>query len=237
MQIFVKEYPVLNSVDLIGEKSNTIKKSILERLSLKSKESFIESYVQNDINLLKKIYGSLGFNFPNIDANVQKFPNNRVNVLYNVDKGKRTYIKKINFIGDKKVKEKRLRDIIASEEKKFWKFLSKNTYFNLNTIELDKRLLENYYKSIGYYDVKVLSNNAEVSNENETIISYTINAGNRYKITKIRTNLSDVLDKNIFSSLENSYKEIIGKYYSPFKITKLLQELDLIIANNDLQFI
>ena len=237
MQIFVKEYPVLNSVDLIGEKSNTIKKSILERLSLKSKESFIESYVQNDINLLKKIYGSLGFNFPNIDANVQKFPNNRVNVVYNVDKGKRTYIKKINFIGDKKVKEKRLRDIIASEEKKFWKFLSKNTYFNLNTIELDKRLLENYYKSIGYYDVQVLSNNAEVSNENETIISYTINAGNRYKITKIRTNLSDVLDKNIFSSLENSYKEIIGKYYSPFKITKLLQELDLIIANNDLQFI
>ena len=98
-------------------------------------------------------------------------------------------------------------------------------------------MLENYYKSIGYYEVQVLSNNAEVSNENETIISYTINAGNRYKITKIRTNLSDVLDKNIFSSLENSYKEIIGKYYSPFKITKLLQELDLIIANNDLQFI
>ena len=104
----------------------------------------------------------------------QKFDNNRINLIYFLDKGKKTNIAKISFSGDKKVKEKRLRDIIVSEEKKFWKFLSKNTFLNFSNIELDKRLLLSYYKSLGYYDVQVLSSNAEVSKNNLTILTYTI---------------------------------------------------------------
>ena len=59
------------------------------------------------------------------------------------------------------VSEKRLRDIIVSEENKFWKFLTRNTILNTSNIELDVRLLENYYKSLGYSDVKILSNSAK----------------------------------------------------------------------------
>ena len=73
-----------------------------------------------------------------------------------------TKISKIKFTGDKKIREKRLRDVIASEEDKFWKFISRNTKFSENLVNLDKRLLENYYKSIGYYDVKITSQSAEV---------------------------------------------------------------------------
>ena len=200
-KIYVKEYPLINSVELEGEKSNTVKKSVLERLSLKSSGSFIESSLNVDINLLKKIYASIGFNFAQVEAKIEKFSNNRINLIYVLDKGKKTDIKKINFIGDKKLKERRLRDIIVSEEAKFWKFLSKNTFLNSNTINLDKRLLENYYKSLGYYDVQILSNSAEVSNQNFTTLTYTINAGNRYKVNKISLNISEVLNKELFTSL------------------------------------
>ena len=62
----------------------------------------------------------------------------------------------------KKLRDKRLRDVIASEEDKFWKFISRNTKFNQNLINLDIRLLSNYYKSMGYYDVKINSNSAEI---------------------------------------------------------------------------
>ena len=44
--------------------------------------------------------------------------------------------------------------LIASEEHKFYKIISKNTKFSQNLIDLDTRLLTNYYKSNGYYDVK-----------------------------------------------------------------------------------
>ena len=98
-----------------------------------------------------------------------------------------------------------MRDIIVSEEKKFWKFLSKNTYLSYNNIELDKRLLLNYYKSLGYYDARVLSNNAEISKNNFTNLTYTINAGTRYRVNKISTNVSEVLDKKLFIPLKDSF--------------------------------
>jgi len=110
-------------------------------------------------------------------------------------------------------------------------------FLNSNTINLDKRLLENYYKSLGYYDVQILSNSAEVSNQNFTTLTYTINAGNRYKVSKISLNLSDVLNKELFTSLEKNYQSIVGKYYSPFKVKNLLDDLDELIVDNDLQFV
>ena len=237
LKVTVKEYASINFIDIEGEKSNKVKKAILEQLSLKEKESFIESKLKQDIILIKKVYSSIGFNFTNVDAKIKKFGDSRVNLIYSVDKGKKTNIAKINFIGDKKIKDKRLNDVIVSEEKKFWKFLSKNTFLNSNNIELDKRLLTNYYKSLGYYDVRVLSSNAEVSKENETNLTYTINAGTRYRVNKISTNVSDVLDKKLFLPLQKNFTKVIGKYYSPFTIKKLLDELDLLIATNDLQFI
>ena len=91
-----------------------------------------------------------------------------------------------------------MRDVIASEEDKFWKIISKNTKFSENLINLDKRLLLNYYKSIGYYDVEVTSTSAEIQDTANINIIYTINAGTRYTINKISTNVDKVFDKEIF---------------------------------------
>ena len=59
--------------------------------------------------------------------------------------GKKSKIAKIEFIGDKKIKDRTLRSVIVSEESKFWKFISNNKYINEGTIERDKRLLQSYY--------------------------------------------------------------------------------------------
>ena len=237
LNINVKEYKVINSVDLRGEKSSTIKSKVLEELKLKSKESFIENQLTEDIKKIKNIYSSIGFNFAEVKAKIEKFDNDRVNLIYFLEKGNKSYISQINFIGDKKIKEKRLRDIIVSEEKKFWKLLSNNTFLNYNNIELDKRLLVNYYKSLGYYDIQVLSNSAEIGQNNSTSLVYTINAGTRYRVKKISTNVSEVLDKKSFIPLQKSFTKVVGKYYSPFAVKKLLDDLDLLIADTDLQFI
>ena len=237
LKIIVNEYPVIYSIDIEGEKSKSIKTKLLKKLQLKENESFVESKLVDDVNLLKKLYSSVGFNFANIEAKIKKFDGNRITLIYYLTKGKKTDIANINFLGDKKIKSKRLSEIIVSEEKKFWKILSQNTFLNYNNIELDKRLLTNYYKSLGYYDVQVLSSKAEVSNSNLSNLTYTINAGNRYKIIKISTNVSPVLDKKLFLPLQKYFSTAVGKYYSPFSVKKLLVELDALIASNNLQFI
>ena len=55
LDIIVKEYPIINFVTLQGEKSNTVKEKILERLKLREKESFIENKLSEDINLKKSM--------------------------------------------------------------------------------------------------------------------------------------------------------------------------------------
>ena len=103
---------------------------------------------------------------------------------------------------------------------------------------MDKRLLENYYKSNGYYDVKIQSNSAQINKKDGDIeLIYSIDAGNRYIIKKIITNADPVIDKDIFYSLNKDYQDAIGSYYSPFKVKKLLERIDELIEINNLQFI
>ena len=76
--------------------------------------------------------------------------------------------------------EKKLRDVITSQESRFWKFLSRNVYLNKSRIELDKRLLKNFYRNKGYYEVNISSSNVEYLEGEGFILTYSINAGKRY---------------------------------------------------------
>ena len=235
--IELQEYPVINQLVLIGEKANKIKDQIKKIIKLKEKGSFIQNDLNEDLNTIKSLYASIGYNFSEIKAKIRKIDENNLDLIFEIDRGDVTKIFKISFFGDKKIKEKRLRDIIASEEDKFWKFITRNTRFSENLINLDKRLLINYYKSIGYYDVQVTSSSAEVLNTKKVNINYTINAGKRFTINKITTNVDNVFDKKLFFPLEKTYNKYIGDYYSPFKIKKILDEIDDLIEKNNLQFV
>ena len=237
--LFIKliEFPVINEIIIIGETTKKYKEAIKKNIKSKKNGPFVKSLIADDEVIIKKLYGSLGFNFLQIKSKVETFPKKRVNVYFEIEKGEKTKISKINFKGDRKLRDRRLRDIITSQESKFWKVLTKNTNLNESNIALDKRLLTNYYKSIGYYDVKVLSEIVEIKKDFQAELTFNINAGTRYKINKISTKVDPVLDKNLFLPLNKIYRDVIGNYYSPFTVKKLLDELDLVISNEDLQFI
>ena len=237
LYIKLVEYPVINEIIIVGETANKYKEAIKKNIKSKKNGPFVKSLISDDEIIIKKLYSSLGFNFLEIKSKVETFPKKRVNVYFEIEKGEKTKISKINFKGDRKIRDRRLRDIITSQESKFWKVLTRNTNLNESNIALDKRLLTNYYKSIGYYDVKVLSEIAELKDNFQAEITYNIDAGVRYKISKISTNVDPVLDKELFLPLNKIYQKVIGSYYSPFTVKKLLDELDLIIGNEDLQFI
>ncbi len=236
--INVSEYPVVNQLVIIGEKRNSFVEEISKIISLKENKSFIKSSLAKDISLIKKFYAALGYNFAEVSAKSKIIDQNNLDLIFEINKGKQTKITNINFIGNNSIKSRRLRDVIASEEDKFWKVISRNTNFSENLINLDKRLLENYYKSIGYYDVKIDSSAVQVDNEEGSAkIIYSISEGERFFINKISTNVDPVFDKKIFFPLNDIFKEYVGVYYSPFKIKKLLDELDELIEKNSLQFV
>ncbi len=237
LKISVKEYPVINQLIFVGETNNKIKKELKKVVSLKEKKSLNRSKIAKDLDLIKNLYSSLGYNFSKVEVKIKEIDANNFDLIFEISKGEQTKISSISFTGDKKIKDKRLKDIIASEEDKFWKVLSKNTKFNQSLINLDLRLLNNYYKSIGYYDVNISSNLAELNKTGNIDLVYSIEAGTRYIINQISTNVDPTFDKKIFFDLQSKYQKYIGEYYSPFTVKKLIDEIDLIISKNNLQFV
>ena len=239
LKIEVSENPIINSIIIQGEPAEKYREKMLSVLSLKEKASYIKSDVNNDVQIIKSFYKSLGYYSPNVEARIKevKEGSNLLDLIFTIDRGKRDKITKVYFIGDKKIKTKRLRDVIATEEAKFWKFISRNIYLNDQRIELDKRLLKNYYLSKGYYDVKILSSNLFVKEKEGIELTFSIDAGKRYRIKRISTNIDPVFDKSIFKPLEGDFRKIAGSYYSPFKITKILEKIDDLIDDNELQFV
>ncbi len=237
LKIIVVEYPVIDNIVILGEPSTKYKDQIKKIIRSKEKGSFIKNNLARDADIIKRLYSSVGYNFTTVTTKIREISEGRIDLVLDIDKGNVTKISKISFLGNKKVKEKRLRDVIASEESKFWKFISRNTKFNQNLVNLDMRLLENYYKSIGYYDVSIKSNSAELDKSGNVRLIYTIDAGQRYIFKKISTVVDTTFDKKLFFELNDEYKDVIGTYYSPFKIKKLLETIDEIIEKNNLQFV
>tara|TARA_A100000164_G_C21934131_1_gene787165 strand:- start:1488 stop:3731 length:2244 start_codon:yes stop_codon:yes gene_type:complete len=237
LKIVLDEYPVINELIILGEPREKFKEELTKILSSKSNNSFIESNLSKDIEMIKKIYSVQGYNFAKVETKIREIDKKKLDLIFEINRGNVSKISKISFLGDKKVREKRLRDIIASEEDKFWKFISKNTRYNPELVNLDLRLLTNYYKSLGYYDVKITSNSAEIKSSGDVKLIYSIDAGKRYIIKKIMINTDSVFDANIFYPLNKEFTKLAGEYYSPFKVKKLLESIDEIIEANNLQFV
>ena len=237
LTIVVEENPIVKSIIFKGEKAKKFTEQINELLLVRERTSFVTNNIKHDVNQIKSFYRMLGFYFVKIDAEVQKLEKNRVNIVYTIDKGEKAKISKIYFLGDKKVRDKKLRDIVVSQEAKFWKFLSRNVYLNQQRIELDKRLLKNYYRNKGYYEVDLTSSNVEYSEGEGFILTYSINAGKRYKFKKIFADVSEALDKSAFHSLEPEFDKLVGKYYSQTKLNSVLEKIDKLSEQKELQFI
>ena len=119
LTINLKEYPFINQLIIIGEKSNRITDQLKKIMRLKEKRSFIKSYLAKDIDRIKNLYSSLGYNSSKVEAKLNKIDEDNLDLLIEVDRGKQTKISSINFIGNSNIRGSRLIDVIASEEDKF----------------------------------------------------------------------------------------------------------------------
>ena len=134
LTVNVKEFPVINQLIIVGEPNQKIKKELKKNISLKEKNSFIQNNLSKDIEIIKNIYEKLGYNFSVVEAKFNKIDETNIDLIFEIEKGDITKISSITFIGDKKIKSKRLLDVIASEKDQFWKFISRNTKFSENLI-------------------------------------------------------------------------------------------------------
>jgi outer membrane protein insertion porin family len=231
------ENELVQTIIIEGIKSSNIKNAILESLIIKEKAPFNESDISKDLSNIKKSLISEGYYFSNIDSNIIENNNKTINIVFNVDIGDKSKISIIEFTGDKIFKSKSLKNIITSEESKFWKFVSGNKYLNEQKLLLDERLLRKFYLNNGYYDVEVNTSTATILDDNSFKLVFNINAGNLYTVNK--TKLEIPIDYNLsnFNEVQKLLNELEGTIYSFSKISKIVKEIDKISLSREYDFI
>ena len=172
-----------------------------------------------------------------MNVSVEKNKNNTVNLIFDIDRGDQATIKKIKFIGDKKYKDRKLHSIITSEENKFWKFITSAKYINQERIDLDKRLLKNFYLNKGFYDVSINDAYTKLINNKDFILTFNINAGEKYNFGNLNLDLPVDYDENDFKKINNLFNEIKDSQYSLNKIEEILDEIDKIALSKNYEFI
>ena len=235
LSIFVKEYPIIENIYYEGIKKSKIEDIIKENIILKPRSSFNISLLENDKKSSLLLLKNIGYYFSKIDIFVETIENNKVNLTYKIDLGKKAKVKKITFLGNKIYKDNKLFGVIASEEYKFWKFISGKKFLNKSLVDLDTRLLKNFYLNNGYYNVEINSSFAKLINDDEFEIIFNINPQNKVYFRNFTLDIPNDFDQDNFNDLKIIFDELKDKPYSFLAIDKILVEINKITTEEQYQ--
>ncbi len=233
----VKENKIIQNIEFNGIKKKELIEVLKNQILSKDKNPFVQTYVKKDIERIQKILKNSGYYFSTVTDRIVENNNDTVNIIFNIEIGEKAYIKTIEFIGDKHFKDRILRNIIISEEAKFWKFITNRKFINPENIELDKRLLKNYYLNKGFYRVEVNDSLVEFTENSDFKLSYNINSGPKFIVSESKLTLPDDYDEKDFVNIQKKLKKLEGKTYSLNSLNKIAKEVEKLTFRNDYEFI
>ena len=235
--INVVENPIIQTVFVNGIKRKKTKEGISKLLSLKDRSSFDINLVKKDEILISNYLKDMGFYFATVSSSFKDLGSNKIDLFYDVVLGEKAKISKISFIGEKKFKTSTLKNVIISEEYKFWKIISGKKFLNEKLVNYDKRLLGNFYKNKGYYEVNIESSFANYLGNNKFEIIYNISPGKQYIFNELKLELPVDYEASNFDQLTSLFKELKGEKYSLSAIDKILSSIDKIALNKQFEFL
>jgi outer membrane protein insertion porin family len=185
LTIAVVESPIINQVVFEGE-SKVSEKDLTKEVQLKPRMVFTRSKVQGDVQRIIELYRRNGKFAATVDPQIIQRPQNRVDLIFSITEGPTTGVARISFIGNKKFDDNTLKDQVATEESKWWKFLSSNDNYDPDRLTFDREQLRRFYLKQGYADFRVVSAVAELSPDRSNFyITFTVDEGELYHFGKI----------------------------------------------------
>ena len=237
LTIEVLENPIIQTDFIKGIARKKTEESLYKILSLKDRSSYNSTLVKKDETAILSFLKEDGYYFSSITTSYQDLGNNKIDLLYQIELGEKSKISNISFIGDKKFKDSTLKNIILSEEYRFWKFISGKKYLNENLINYDKKLLNNFYKNKGFFNVVIESSFANYLGNDEFEIIYNISSGKKFLFNEFDLNLPIDYERVNFKQLDKIFKDLKGKNYSLNSIDKIIKEIDKIVLNEQFEFL
>ncbi len=235
LNIYVEEFPIIQNVSIEGIEKKKIKDKLIKNISFKPRTSFNKILLETDKNTITNILKQFGFYFSNTQVLITELEDNKIDLVYKIETGDKSKIKKITFLGNKIFKDNKLKNIIISEEYKFWKFLSGKKYLNESIISYDINLLKNFYLNKGYYNVKINSSFAKIIEQNEFELIYNIDPGEKILFNEFKLNFPEDFNLANYTKLNRYFEDLYLEPYSLNVIEKIIDEIQIITTNEQFE--
>ncbi len=181
LTVTVVENPVINRIAFEGNRK-TKDEQLTAEIQSKPRGTLSRPVVQADVQRLVDIYRRSGRFDITITPKIIELPNNRVDLVFEINEGPKTGVKTINFVGNSAYSSFRLKEVIKTDETGLLSFLKNNDIFDPDRVEADRDLLRRFYLSRGYADVRIVSAVGEYDPDKKGfIVTYTIDEGQQYR--------------------------------------------------------
>ena len=232
--LVVIENPVINRIAFEGNKK--VKDEQL-RAEIQSKErgTLSRPIVQADVARLVEVYRRSGRFDVRIEPKIIELPNNRVDLVFEINEGLKTGIKRIEFIGNRAYSSYRLKDVIKTSETGLLAFLQTGDIYDPDRIEADRELLRRFYLKHGFIDVRVVSAMGEYDPAlRGFIVTFTIEEGEQYRVGSVDVQSSvRGLDRGL---LWWKLRVSAGEVYNAEGVEKTVEEMTIEAARQGFAF-
>ncbi|HEX5006395.1 MAG TPA: outer membrane protein assembly factor BamA [Hyphomonadaceae bacterium] len=187
----VIENPIINRVIFEGNNAVTTER-LEEETEAEPRQTFTLSRVEQDVQRILEVYRRAGRFAAVVTPQYKVLPQNRADLIFVIEEGPSTGVRSINFIGNDRFTDDRLRREITTRQSRWWRFFERADNYNPGQIEYDRTQLTEFYMNQGYADFRVVSSVAELTpDRRDFYITFTVEEGEPYTFgdMKVETTL------------------------------------------------
>lgn len=188
LEIRLIDLPELLDLSIEGVKKNK-RDEIISENKLQSGVKVTENLIATTRNYLTNKYKEKGF--LNTKVNIvtteviDSVEKERVNMKISIDRGEKVKIKAINFEGNEKVKDKKLRKAMKNtKQKNPIRILKRSKYIEADFRE-DLVSVVDKYKEKGYRDARIISDSIIYNDDKSISLNIKVEEGEKYTFGKI----------------------------------------------------
>jgi outer membrane protein insertion porin family len=233
--ITVVENPVINQVAFEGNKKAK-DEQLQAEVQSKARGTLSKPTVQADVQRLLELYHRIGRFDITIVPKIIELPNNRVNLVFEINEGAKTGVREIRFNGAQAFSWGRLKNVIKTTETNWlYGFLQSTDIYDPDRVEADRDLLRRFYLSHGYADIRIVSAVGEYDPSLKGfIVTFTIDEGALYRVGTIEV-VSNVHALNP-ESLRGAIKLGSGNVYNADLVQKSVEAMTIEAAKHGYAF-
>jgi len=174
--------------EIVFEGNSELKSDeLLEGSGLKTYEIVSQPKLRDAVDKIQKMYEDKGYFLAKIDMKVEDVTvNETVKVTFNIKENDKVKVKKITFLGNRKLKDGFLKGRMQTNEGGFFSALSGSGAYKQDAFDIDVQRLRYIYFNEGYVQVKVDRPQVYVTPDKKSIyITIRIDEGEQFAVGEI----------------------------------------------------